>query len=348
MVLQSEGRIMFSDFLTEFQKTPPILLSQLYGAATDIPSAGQLKLSLFYGKAMASAGIPWPLTLTSASKAGASGPTLTDLQASYATSWSSNAQLFTQYQAFQGYQQLALEPGTYTFSVYGASGARSATNRVGGNGALLTSTFTFPSATQIVAICGQAGTFTNTAGYGGSGGGCSCVVALDNGGSNVTPLMLAGGGAGGGQTTANAASSNLGGRLLDVPPTASVAGNSTYRPAGQPAFYNANGAGYAQSTVILTGSATTPSTRWTEGFQGAGNSAVTPGGFGGGGIGSTGSVGAGGGGGGWRGGNAGLRYTDGSGGTSYLNNTDARFQAGSSSHAAGNRDGNGMIVITKA
>ena len=54
MTLQSSGQMTFTDIQTEFGGTNPISLDEYYGAASGIPSSGQISMNQFYGK---SAGI---------------------------------------------------------------------------------------------------------------------------------------------------------------------------------------------------------------------------------------------------------------------------------------------------
>lgn len=53
MPLPSSGIMSFSQLVTEFGKTLPISLSQLYAITSGIPSSGSMSLSQFYGKTAA-------------------------------------------------------------------------------------------------------------------------------------------------------------------------------------------------------------------------------------------------------------------------------------------------------
>ena len=50
MTLPSSGAISLQDIQNEFGGSHPISLSEYYGAASGIPSSGQISLSQFYGK----------------------------------------------------------------------------------------------------------------------------------------------------------------------------------------------------------------------------------------------------------------------------------------------------------
>jgi len=59
VTLQSSGQMTFTDIQTEFGGTNPISLDEYYGAASGIPSSGQISMNQFYGKSSA-----WTRTLT--------------------------------------------------------------------------------------------------------------------------------------------------------------------------------------------------------------------------------------------------------------------------------------------
>ena len=50
MTLQSSGQMTFTDIQTEFGGSNPISLDEYYGAASGIPSSGQISMNQFYGK----------------------------------------------------------------------------------------------------------------------------------------------------------------------------------------------------------------------------------------------------------------------------------------------------------
>lgn len=50
MALQSSGSISLADIASEFGGSAPHSLSEYYGAASGIPSSGQISISQFYGK----------------------------------------------------------------------------------------------------------------------------------------------------------------------------------------------------------------------------------------------------------------------------------------------------------
>ena len=254
----------------------------------------------------AAAFIPWgPMTLNAA--IGASGVAYPGTEAQYASV--STIPTGINYAFNSGYHYFDISPGTYNIDIRGAEGSGTSHGR----GAKILATLVVISSTRLIAVIGNAGTGSYSAGGG-------TFLALRNAASDIytsaTALLVAGGG-GGGYSTLTAQSDA--GMTGDSSTTRR--GSSTDRVydggAGFLASYNPE---IYSSTTGGQGSAAAQHFVW--GCRGGLTSACgsTYGGFGGGG----GSCPAGGGGyvGGLAGGNSPGQY-GGGGGTSYRLASDA-------------------------
>jgi Bacterial Ig-like domain (group 2) len=85
---------------------------------------------------------------------------------------------------------IALNPGIYIITTYGAQGIVGVDGAIGGLGAEMRGEFSFSTTTTLTILVGGSG--SNPNGYAGGGGGGSYVV------NGSTPLVIAGGGGGGG------------------------------------------------------------------------------------------------------------------------------------------------------
>jgi len=73
MVLQSSGEISLYNIQSEFGGTTPISISEYYGAASGIPTSGQISISQFYGKSAPSSSSGGPPAPVATSIPGVSG-----------------------------------------------------------------------------------------------------------------------------------------------------------------------------------------------------------------------------------------------------------------------------------
>jgi len=173
-------------------------------------------------------------TFTTAGKTGPTGPTLTEVRASYSTTWDETYLNMTS----QGVQLWTVpETKNYYIDARGAGGGGS----WGGTGARIADTFSLTKGEVIRIVVGQAG--ANDGNAASSGGGGTFVVR-STGNTNADILVIAGGGGGSegdptGRTIGNASTGTSGIDGYNV---------STYNVnGGGTAGTNGNGGNAAQS-----------------------------------------------------------------------------------------------------
>lgn len=247
------------------------------------------------------------------------------------------SQTYSQTFVYTGAIQSWIAPysGTYSVTAAGAQGASAQAGRIGGLGALLTSSFSFTQGQVFQYAVGGRGSVMVLNGSGG--GGTFFVDSLNN------PLLIAGGGGG---TRANAAQNGTNASITQAAFTSSGS-NVTYTPAalsgsiGNGGAVGANsfgsgGAGFFSNGAAdaTCGASAGGGKSWANGLTGGGGTGAAKGGFGGGGSGD--GCFGGGGGGGYSGGAGGL--VAGGGGS---------FNAGTLLAAiAGAETGDGFLTIT--
>lgn len=250
-------------------------------------------------------------TFTSCNATGKSGPTLSQCQSAYGTSWSTNSSYYNVSSGIQTW--VAPATGQYQITAAGAAGAGA--SKTAGRGAIIRATVALTQGATYKILVGQGGTSGNQGGINSSGGGGGGTFFTDN---TNTPIIVAGGGAGlydtslsnasiaNGQTTTSGAASS---------DNAGAAGTNGGGGRGASSGWGSGGGG-------LTGNGTQGANcsgafgyAFTNG--GAGGTSCTAynahGGFGGGG-GTHGYTGGGGGGGGYSGGGGSAQPTGASGG----------------------------------
>lgn len=267
-------------------------------------------------------------TFTNGTQTGNSGPSLSNLLASYDTTanpWLTNTEFFNE----SGGIQLWTVPssGTYRIEAWGAG----ANARQGGNGARIRGDFDLTGGEIIRILVGQHPFPFNTS-NGGAAGGSFVVRTPYN--TNESILVIAGGGGGGHN---NGIQPNSHGRTFTSGGQGTNSGAGGTGGQGGVGQAGQGGAGFFGNGGVGTSSSGPVPQSFVNGGTGGVNS-TNVGGFGGGG--SHGNTHGGGGGGYSGGGGTNSSPWHGGGGGSYNNGANQDNEAGV-------RTGNGQIVITR-
>ncbi len=256
-----------------------------------------------------------------------SGPTKSALLSSYNVSsnpWLNQTEYYDV--TSTGIQMFTVpKDGTYQIQAYGAVGGQGYSGCIGGNGAVMTGSFTLTKNQKLWICVGQiGGTWVNQ--YNAGGGGGASYVSVGDSLSTSSALIVAGGGGGGGTTTYFGYSPGYGAPTTnngDTPGT--YYGNSYAQPG---ASFSFNSSGYAGTFPL----------GFKNGATGGSGLYNCRGGFGGGGD----TYHSGAGGGGYSGGATGIYYysTPNGGGGGSINNGTNQSNTGSSNN------GVGRVVIT--
>lgn len=263
-------------------------------------------------------------TFTNAGAVGATGPTQSQLDSAYARTELKG--LVTSSKGIQIWKVPAT--GSYKIETFGAKGGLA-----GGNGAIMTGTFSLTKGETLKVLVGQMGTT--------KGGGGGTYVAK----STNTPLIVAGGGGGNKQNTTSNGTTSLNGKAGEGGASAGYGGQNGYGGGKNADEGASGGAGFYGNGVFYLDGLTTDS-RTAQSFINGGKGSTLiwttgnggVGGFGGGGSG--GWLGGGGGGGGYSGGGAaGASYSAAGGGGSYNAGTNKIITGDSNSN-------HGKVIIT--
>lgn len=279
-------------------------------------------------------------TFTNAGASGRDGPTLQQVRAAYSSaSWAQGSYLDI---ATQGIQLWTVPAnGTYTITAAGARGGKGGYNR-GGNGAIISGSFSLVKGEVLKILVGQAGVDGN---YIGGGGGGSFVVR-----GTQDALMVAGGG-GGGEYAHYGNYSGWKDAVTSISGNAGTCGAENFIKAeggtngnGGSIDNRYSGAGAAGGGLLGNGAGfynTEGGRAFTAGGRGGASTSGSPagdGGFGGGGASEWQIQTGGGGGGGYSGGGGGSYYGVGGGGGSYNAGSKQNNSVGNSDH--------GYVTIT--